>query len=174
MAGAWAAGRGGGRVAGAIRGGCAGGLESGCDPASADYLRFGELQQTLVDAAFLGLGILRAPTELWAKLPEQAKKNLVRGLKATRALKPTTNNWLLFSAMVEVTLRFAGEQWEKERVEYAMRQHESWYLGDGMYGDGPQFHWDYYNSFVIQPFLLQIFDTSRGRGCAMAGVAAED
>jgi hypothetical protein len=22
------------------------------------------------------------------------------------------------------------------------------------YGDGPQFHWDYYNSFVIQPMLL--------------------
>ncbi len=134
------------------------GLESGCDPASVDYLRFGELQQTLVDAAFLGLGILRAPTELWAKLSEQGKKNVVRGLKATRVLKPTMNNWLLFSAMVEVTLRFAGEEWEKERVEYAIRQHENWYLGDGWYGDGPQFHWDYYNSFVIQPFLLQIFD----------------
>ncbi len=31
-----------------------------------------------------------------------------------------------------------------------------WYLGDGMYGDGPEFHWDYYNSFVIQPMLLDI------------------
>ena len=31
-----------------------------------------------------------------------------------------------------------------------------WYLGDGMYGDGPDFHWDYYNSFVIQPMLLDI------------------
>jgi len=27
-------------------------------------------------------------------------------------------------------------------------------LGDGVYSDGPQFHWDYYNSFVIQPMLL--------------------
>jgi len=32
-------------------------------------------------------------------------------------------------------------------------------VGDGAYGDGPQFHWDYYNSFVIQPMLL---DTLRG------------
>lgn len=134
------------------------GLESGADPASPDYLRFGDTAQSLVDAAFLGLAILRAPTELWSKLTEQTRRNLVRGLKAVRTVKPPNNNWLLFAAMVEVTLRFAGEQWEKERVEYAIRQHESWYLGDGIYGDGPEFHWDYYNSFVIHPFLLQLFD----------------
>jgi hypothetical protein len=134
------------------------GLESGADPRSADYLRFGETSQSLVDGAFLGLGILRAPTELWDKLPNEAKRNLVIGLRATRVIKPSESNWLLFTAMVEVTLRFMGEEWAKERVAYAIERHESWYVGDGMYGDGPQFHWDYYNSFVIQPFLLQIFD----------------
>jgi hypothetical protein len=40
------------------------------------------------------------------------------------------------------------------RVDYALRQHEQWYLGDGVYGDGPGFRWDYYNSFVIQPMLV--------------------
>ena len=44
-------------------------------------------------------------------------------------------------------------------VDYAVRQHEQWYLGDGTYGDGPELHWDYYNSFVIQPMLLDIVDT---------------
>ena len=29
-----------------------------------------------------------------------------------------------------------------------------WYKGDGAYGDGEPFHWDYYNSFVIQPMLV--------------------
>jgi hypothetical protein len=134
------------------------GLESGADPASPDYLRFGDTSQSLVDAAFLGLAILRAPNELWSKLTDQTRVNLARGLKAVRTVKPPDSNWLLFAAMVEVTLRFAGEQWEKERVDYAIRQHEAWYLGDGIYGDGPEFHWDYYNSFVIHPFLLQIFD----------------
>jgi len=41
-------------------------------------------------------------------------------------------------------------------VDFALRQHEMWYKGDGMYGDGPPFHWDYYNSFVIQPMLLDV------------------
>jgi len=31
----------------------------------------------------------------------------------------------------------------------------SWYKGDGIYGDGPNFHYDYYNSFVIHPMLLE-------------------
>jgi hypothetical protein len=42
------------------------------------------------------------------------------------------------------------------RVDYALRQHEQWYKGDGAYSDGPDFHWDYYNSFVIHPLLLAI------------------
>ena len=44
------------------------------------------------------------------------------------------------------------------RVDYALRQHDQWYKGDGAYGDGPEFHWDYYNSFVIHPMLLDVLD----------------
>jgi len=42
------------------------------------------------------------------------------------------------------------------RIDYALRQHDQWYKGDGVYGDGPEFHWDYYNSFVIQPYIRTI------------------
>jgi hypothetical protein len=42
------------------------------------------------------------------------------------------------------------------RMDYAIRKHMEWYKGDGMYGDGPDFHWDYYNSFVIQPMLVDV------------------
>lgn len=37
---------------------------------------------------------------------------------------------------------------------------EEWYKGDGWYGDGPDFHFDYYNSFVIQPMIIQVLDVS--------------
>src|SRR6266705_251342 len=66
------------------------------------------------------------------------------------------NNWLLFSATVEAGLKSLGASWDRVRVEYALRQHEQWYKGDGVYGDGPSFHWDYYNSFVIHPMLLDV------------------
>jgi len=61
--------------------------------------------------------------------------------------------------MVEAALCAVGEDWDAIRVDYAVRQHEQWYKGDGVYGDGPEFHWDYYNSFVIQPMLLDVLAT---------------
>lgn len=32
----------------------------------------------------------------------------------------------------------------------------TWYKGDGIYGDGCDYHCDYYNSFVIQPMLMEL------------------
>jgi hypothetical protein len=52
-----------------------------------------------------------------------------------------------------------GERTDPMRVDYALRTLDTWYKGDGAYGDGPAFHWDYYNSFVIHPMLLHILDT---------------
>lgn len=135
------------------------GIAAAVDPASPDLMNFSQGSQPVVDAAFLALGILRAPTELWSKLDASTKARLVNSMQASRAIQPAFNNWLLFSAMVEALLAHAGEKWDPMRVDYAIRQHEQWYKGDGLYGDGAQFHWDYYNSFVIHPMLLQVLDT---------------
>jgi hypothetical protein len=133
-------------------------IASGVDPKSPDYLRFGEDRQTIVDAAFLALALVRAPRELREKLPTATRAQLADALRATRALLPPYNNWLLFAAMIEACLFQLGEPWDRMRVDYALRQHQLWFLGDGTYGDGPHLHWDYYNSFVIQPFLLSLMD----------------
>jgi hypothetical protein len=74
---------------------------------------------------------------------------------------PAYSNWLLFSATVEAGLKSLGAGWDRVRVDYAIRQHEQWYKGDGAYGDGPAFHWDYYNSFVIHPMLLAVVDACK-------------
>ena len=91
-------------------------------------------------------GVLRSPVELWEKLDDAAKAQLVSAMVSTRVIQPGFNNWLLFSATIEAFLAHVGEKWDPMRVDYALRQHEEWYKGDGLYGDGPQFHWDYYNS----------------------------
>ncbi|HEX3046915.1 MAG TPA: DUF2264 domain-containing protein [Bacillota bacterium] len=131
-------------------------IDAGTDPDSPDYMNFSFSYQPIVDAAFLAQAVLRAPCELWNQLEPRVRCNLVNGLKATRSRKPHYNNWLLFSAMIETALFKMGEDWDRMRVDYALRQHQQWYLGDGYYGDGPEFHWDFYNSFVIQPMLVEI------------------
>jgi hypothetical protein len=128
------------------------------DPASPDALNFTTGGQPLVDAAFLAHAILRAPAALGDGLDPTTRTRLVAALTSTRVITPAFSNWLLFTAMVEAGLARLGAPWDRTRVDYALRQHEQWYLGDGQYGDGPDFHWDYYNSFVIQPMLLDVLD----------------
>lgn len=131
-------------------------IDAATDPASPDFLNFTEGTQPPVDAAFLAHAVVRAPNELWRALPPRTRTHLVAALTSTRRIKPWFSNWLLFSGMVEACLCRVGEPWDAMRVDYAVRQHEQWYKGDGLYGDGPEFHWDYYNSYVIQPMLLDV------------------
>jgi hypothetical protein len=126
------------------------------DPASADVATFDAGGQPLVDAAFLAHAVLRAPRTLLERLDGRVQRNLAAALVRTRELVPVPNNWLLFSAMVEAALGRMGERADGMRIDYAIRQHEQWYKGDGAYGDGAAFHWDYYNSFVIHPMLLDV------------------
>ncbi len=133
-------------------------IASAVDPASSDYMRFGESAQTLVDSSFLSLAILRAPRQLFASMDAATKKRLVTALQSERKVQPPFNNWLLFAALNEVMLRTLDADWDRLRIDYALREHESWYVGDGVYGDGPQFHADFYNSYVIQPYLLAVLE----------------
>ena len=135
-------------------------IDAATDPASPDRMNFSVGEQPIVDAAFLAHAIIRAPGALWAQLDTRVQVNLVRALKETRSRKPAFCNWLLFSAIIEAALYIMGESdWDRMRVDYAIKQHEQWYVGDGTYGDGAEYHWDYYNSFVIQPMLLDIVKT---------------
>ncbi|HEY7119949.1 MAG TPA: DUF2264 domain-containing protein [Tepidisphaeraceae bacterium] len=138
-------------------------IAQAADPKSPDHMNFTEGGQPLVDAAFLAHALLRAPRQLWQALPDPAKQNLLAALQSTRAIKPGMNNWMMFSAMVEAFLCSAGQSWRVEPVDAAVRRHMEWYKGDGFYGDGPVFHWDYYNSFVIQPMLIDVLEAVRAK-----------
>ena len=131
-------------------------MDAATDPNSPDYMNFSHGHQPIVDAAFLAHAIVRAPKELYEKLEPHVKRKVVKALQSTRSRKPFSSNWLLFSAMIETALFLMEEEWDPMRVDYAIKQHEQWYVGDGIYGDGPEFHADYYNSFVIQPMLVDI------------------
>jgi hypothetical protein len=139
-------------------------LSHAANPASADFMNFTRGGQPLVDAAFLAHALLRAPQQLWHNLDNNTQKNVITALLSTRIIKPGYNNWLLFSAMVEAALLKFSKQWDAMRVDYAIKQHLAWYKGDGMYGDGPDFHYDYYNSYVIQPMMLDILKAMEENG----------
>ena len=139
-------------------------IRNATDPESIDFMNFTKGGQPLVDAAFLSQAFLRAPTQLWGRLSMTDKDHVINALKSTRIITPGYSNWLLFSAEVEAALlKFTGSC-DRMRIDYAVKEHLNWYKGDGFYGDGPSFHFDYYNSFVIQPMLLEVIQTLKDAG----------
>ncbi|HVH72412.1 MAG TPA: DUF2264 domain-containing protein, partial [Candidatus Dormibacteraeota bacterium] len=64
--------------------------------------------------------------------------------------------WVLFPALIEAALHSMGENTVEERLEACVHRMLGWYAGDGVYRDGEFFHFDYYNSFVIHPMLLDV------------------
>ena len=132
-------------------------LDTATNPGSPDFMNFHQGGQPLVDTAFLAQGILRAPAVLWEPLEPRVRRQIIEALKSSRAIgTPTGSNWVMFAALVEAALLTMGEKTIEDRLENCVRRMLGWYLGDGVYGDGNFFHFDYYNSFVIHPMLVDV------------------
>jgi hypothetical protein len=143
-------------------------IENAVNPSSKDYMNFGKPSiapsQSLVDAAFFAHGLIRAPKQIYGKLSPATKQQLLDALRLSRGVPPGYNNWLLFMSMVETMFLYFDEPYDIVRLDYATKKHNEWYKGDGMYGDGDTFHWDYYNSFVIHPMMLQAMQVMQLKG----------
>ena len=97
-------------------------------------------------------------------MDKTARDRLIKQLILTRNTVPVYNNWILFSAMIEAFFCKYNQQYDQVRIEYAVKEFSKhWYIGDGMYSDGMSFHYDYYNSFVIHPFLATIMEVMNGK-----------
>ena len=129
------------------------------NPESKDYMNFSKGSQPLVDASFLAQAFLRAPTQLWDPLSKETKKMVVDAFKSSRnVINIPYNNWLLFAGTIEAFMVKFTDEADYARIEYALNKHMDWYAGDGLYSDGKFYHWDYYNSFVIHPMLIDIIN----------------
>ncbi|GAA3750010.1 DUF2264 domain-containing protein [Terriglobus aquaticus] len=131
-------------------------IASAVDPQSPDYMRWSDSAQTVVDASFLALALLRAPKQLLDTMDAGTRSGMIAAMVKERRILTGLNNWVLFAAMDEALLFRLGAEWDRMRVAYALNELQSWYVGDGMYGDGPHFHADNYNSYVMQPYLLML------------------
>lgn len=138
------------------------GLRNSLDSTAKDFMRYDLNGQQLVDASFISLALIRAPW-IWENLGSKYQDLLVKSIRTTRRFKPVFSNWLLFSAVNEAFFAKYGYQWDVMRVDYALQQMEQWYVGDGMYKDGTSYAFDYYNSFVIHPYLSTLVDVIEGK-----------
>ncbi|MDO5980165.1 DUF2264 domain-containing protein [Flavivirga spongiicola] len=138
-------------------------IRNAVDPESSDYMNFSNGNQPLVDVAFLAQAFIRAPNEMWEPLDDDTKRMVIEAFKKSRTISDIPyNNWLLFAASVEAFMIKFTDDADYVRIEYALQKHMEWYVGDGLYADGKYYHWDYYNSFVIHPMLIDILSVLQG------------
>jgi len=143
-------------------------LINAINPESLDYMFKNPTHEFIVHIAFIAYPLLIAPKQLLDPLNASQKVMLVNALKMHREFKPYEKNWLLFSSVIESVIWKITGECEMSHIEYAVNKHMDWFLGDGIYGDGPNFYWDYYNSYVIQPFLLETLRVCKEMGSPLA------
>ena len=132
-------------------------IANAVNPDAKDYMQWTG-GQPLVDASFFAFALVRCPW-LWEHLDATVHGQIVEVLKLTRATIPGYTNWILFSGMIEAFFCKYNQEFDVVRIEYGVREFsQHWYTGDGMFSDGMQFHLDYYNSYVIQPYLNNILE----------------
>jgi len=135
------------------------GISNAVNPKANDYLLWVGFQP-LVDASFFALSLNRCPW-LWNNLSRDVQTNVVIALQSTRTTIPVYSNWILFSGMIEAFFCKYDQPYDPVRIEYGIREFSKhWYVGDGMFSDGMNFALDYYNSYVIQPYLLNILQST--------------
>jgi hypothetical protein len=132
------------------------------DPKSKDYMKWTG-GQPLVDASFLALGLVRC-SWIWQNLDTVVKAQVITAFKSTRAIIPSYSNWVLFTGMIEAFFYKYGYDYDPVRIEFAIREFANhWYVGDGLFSDGMNFHMDYYNSIVIHPYLATIMEVMNSK-----------
>lgn len=144
------------------------GLSRCFEPSSPDQLNFKTDYQPIVDAAYLAQTFIRAPKALWEPLDAVTKERIIMAFKSLRNRKPFNSNWLLFGSITEAFLLSVGEEPDAERLHKGPKKLNEWYKGDGCYGDGPNFAFDYYNSFVIHPMMVDTLKIMMDKGLATA------
>lgn len=130
------------------------------DPESPDCLLWdGSHPQPLVDAAYLAESFMRAPEATWQQLDSVTQRRYLDCFKGLRRHRPAYNNWLLFRGLIEAfILTVEPESADNFIFTTVGRKIDEWYLGDGMYGDGPELALDNYNSYVIHPMYIEMLE----------------
>ncbi len=130
------------------------------DPVSPDRLLWeGNHPQPLVDAAYVAESFLRAPEATWQQLDTLTQKRYIDCFKSMRLHRPAYNNWLLFRGLIEAFLLTVEPEGADNFIFQTVgKKIDEWYLGDGMYSDGPELALDNYNSYVIHPMYIEMLE----------------
>ena len=131
------------------------GMRHGPDPDHPEHWHMYEgMAQTMVEQAVVGLGLALAPDVLWSPLSEAERDRLADWLGRINRFEPVENNWQLFRVLVNLGLEAVGRPIDEAAMEASLDRIETYYRGDGWYGDGKGGARDHYVAWAIHSYGL--------------------
>ncbi|MGR5414577.1 DUF2264 domain-containing protein [Vibrio astriarenae] len=132
-------------------------IEQGTNPKHPSY--WGKpkgINQRSVEMAAFGFLLAVLPEHGWDPLDDETKENLANWLASIQNCPMPQNNWLFFTVLVQAGLRKVGRS---ELVDINLEAEyldklQSYYLGDGWYGDGEVGNIDHYGGFALHYYGL--------------------
>lgn len=131
------------------------GFRTGTDKNSPSYWGgFRDCDQLFVEMAAVAYSIFFARDKFWDPLDEKTKDNLAVWLYEINNYDIPENNWQMFRVLVNAALKKLERKYSAKKMEEALDNTESYYIGNGWYTDGTTQQRDYYISFAIHFYCL--------------------
>lgn len=124
----------------------------GTDPEHSNFWgHVGNHDQRSVEMAVIGFLLIALPEFGYSPLTENQKDNLVNWLAKIQYKTMPQNNWLFFTILVQEGLKNVGRNdlVNQDVQDQYFEKIESWYLGDGWYGDGDVSTVDHYGGYAL-------------------------
>ena len=123
-------------------------------------------QQSVIEAGYLCQAFTRSP-KLWKAMDSYGRHSFVHWLQSVNMMPVYDNNWILQKALVtaflyvqETDITYASQY--SSAVRRAIHTFNGFYVGDGIYGDGPLYSSNYYNSIVVHPAIQDLMKAIPG------------
>jgi hypothetical protein len=110
--------------------------------------------QRCVESAAVGWGLTTAPDELWEPLGPKARDRVAAWLSQAYATEVIDSNWRFFPVLAGHGLDAIGADRDPAIADAHLKRLGEFYLGDGVFEDGPGNRVDYYNPFAFHTYGL--------------------
>lgn len=131
------------------------GLANGTNPLSDEYWwKSSEDMQIKVEMAAMGTALILAPETFFYSLKEEDRLKLASWLYSINESYCYETNWIFFVVLVNIGLKKVNMPYSQEKIEWALKLLDDWYIGQGWYTDGVGEKCDYYNPFAFHFYSL--------------------
>ena len=111
-------------------------------------------RQAAVEMAVYGYGLLCCGEQLLACFDKEEKERFAQWLYMVNDITFPRGNWYFFLLIINYGLKANNLPYNQEKIDFACREIESFYVGDGWYQDGKSSQRDYYIPFAFQFYSL--------------------